>query len=62
VQYFNKYAYCYVAAYGLGFVESAKKVTQLFTDRLGLELGLGLELLPVLTLEKLSLVHTLLLS
>jgi hypothetical protein len=31
--YFNKYAFCYVAAYGMGFIESGKKVIQLFTDR-----------------------------
>jgi hypothetical protein len=31
--YFNKYAYCYIAAYGMGFIESAKKVMQLFKDR-----------------------------
>ena len=33
VRYFNKYAFCYVAAYGLGFVESGKQVTSLFTRR-----------------------------
>lgn len=33
VRYFNKYAFCYVAAYGLGFVESGKQVTSLFTKR-----------------------------
>ena len=31
--YFNKYAYCYVAGYGMGFIESAKKVTQLFLEK-----------------------------
>jgi hypothetical protein len=31
--YFNKYAFCYIAAYGMGFIESGKKVIQLFTDR-----------------------------
>ncbi|KAJ1436898.1 plasma-membrane choline transporter-domain-containing protein [Ochromonadaceae sp. CCMP2298] len=33
VRYFNKYAYCYVAAYGLGFVDAGQKVTELFTKR-----------------------------
>jgi hypothetical protein len=33
VQYFNKYAYCYVAAYGLGFVQSGRLVTSLFYTR-----------------------------
>lgn len=33
VKYFNKYAYCYVAAYGLGFVQSGRLVTSLFTNR-----------------------------
>lgn len=32
-QYFNKYAFCYVAAYGLGFIESGKQVTALFENR-----------------------------
>lgn len=31
--YFNKYAYCYVAGYGMGFIESAQKVTRLFIDK-----------------------------
>lgn len=31
--YFNKYAYCYVAGYGMGFIESAQKVTKLFMER-----------------------------
>ena len=33
VQYFNKYAYCYVAAYGLSFLQSGRLVTGLFTSR-----------------------------
>jgi len=33
VKYFNKYAYCYVAAYGLGFVQSGRLVTSLFKNR-----------------------------
>lgn len=33
VQYFNKYAYCYVAAYGLGFVSSGRLVSSLFYSR-----------------------------
>jgi len=32
-RYFNKYAYCYVAAYGYGFMQSGKQVTELFTNR-----------------------------
>jgi len=33
VQYFNKYAYCYVAAYGVGFVSSGRLVSSLFYSR-----------------------------
>lgn len=33
VTYFNKYAFCYVAGYGMGFSESARKVIKLFSDR-----------------------------
>jgi hypothetical protein len=33
MQYFNKYAFCYVAAYGLGFVQAGKLVTTLFYSR-----------------------------
>lgn len=33
LKYFNKYAYCYVAAYGLGFVQSGRLVTSLFYNR-----------------------------
>jgi len=33
VRYFNKYAFCYVAAYGLSFVKSGRLVTSLFTNR-----------------------------
>lgn len=32
-RYFNKYAYCYVAAYGHGFMQSGKQVTELFANR-----------------------------
>ena len=31
--YFNKYAYCYVAGYGMGFIEAAQKVTRLFIEK-----------------------------
>ena len=33
LKYFNKYAYCYVAGYGMGFLESASKVTTLFQEK-----------------------------
>ena len=33
VTYFNKYAFCYVAGYGMGYTESAQKVIKLFNDR-----------------------------
>eukprot|EP01034_Spumella_vulgaris_P027126 gene27126-33808_t len=33
LNYFNMYAYCYVAAYGLDFVTSGKQVTSLFKRR-----------------------------
>ena len=33
LMYFNKYAYCYVAGYGMGFIESARKVTTLFSQK-----------------------------
>ena len=33
VTYFNKYAFCYVAGYGMGYTESARKVIKLFNDR-----------------------------
>ena len=32
--YFNKYAFCYVAAYGLPFIESGRRVSDLFYKRL----------------------------
>lgn len=31
--YFNKYAFCYVAAYGTSFIESGRRVTELFERR-----------------------------
>lgn len=34
--YFSKYAFCYVAAYGLGFVEASSRVVRLFRDRCAL--------------------------
>jgi len=33
IQYFNTYAYCYVAAYGMGFLEAGHAVMDLFTKR-----------------------------
>eukprot|EP01034_Spumella_vulgaris_P026928 gene26928-33579_t len=33
IQYFNMYAYCYVAAYGLDFVSSGRQVVALFEKR-----------------------------
>lgn len=33
LEYFNRYAFCYVAAYGLSFLESGKQVTGMFTRR-----------------------------
>ncbi len=33
LRYFNMYAYCYVAAYGLDFVASGRQVTSLFQRR-----------------------------
>jgi hypothetical protein len=32
-EYINKYAFCYVAAYGYGFLEAAKKVSDLFMQK-----------------------------
>lgn len=33
LSYFNKYAFCYIAAYGHGFIESGRRVIRLFSDR-----------------------------
>ena len=33
MSYLNKYAFCYVAAYGHGFVDSGRHVIRLFTER-----------------------------
>jgi hypothetical protein len=31
--YFNKFAFCYVAAYGMDFKNASKKVSELFEER-----------------------------